>query len=83
MSAHFEHTIVLLNDEPTGKLVTIACRGYGGGVGAEVSFGGVKVSRIIFWVPQASRMGLGISIFPDVVPGRISTLVITAGAANK
>ena len=35
----FEHTIVLLNDDALGKLVTIACRGYGGGVGAEVAFG--------------------------------------------
>ena len=35
----FRHTIVLLNDECLGKLVTIACLGYGGGVGAEVAFG--------------------------------------------
>ena len=35
----FEHTIVLLNDDALGKLITIACRGYGGGVGAEVAFG--------------------------------------------
>lgn len=35
----FQHTIVLLTDEPAQKLVTIACRGYGGGVGAEVAFG--------------------------------------------
>ena len=28
-----------------------------------VSLGGVRVARIMFWVPQASRMGLGISIF--------------------
>jgi adenylate cyclase len=35
----FEHTIVLLNEEQTGRLVTIACRGYGGGVGAEVAMG--------------------------------------------
>ncbi|HEX2059373.1 MAG TPA: GAF domain-containing protein, partial [Thermoanaerobaculia bacterium] len=35
----FQHTIVLLNDEASQKLVTIACRGYGGGVGAEVAFG--------------------------------------------
>lgn len=35
----FPHTIVLLNDEPAGRLVTIACRGYGGGVGAEVAMG--------------------------------------------
>lgn len=36
----FQHTIVLLHDEPARKLVTIACRGYGGGgVGAEVAIG--------------------------------------------
>lgn len=35
----FTNTIVLLNDEPTQKLITIACRGYGGGVGAEVAIG--------------------------------------------
>lgn len=35
----FQHTIVLLRDEPADKLVTIACRGYGGGVGAEVAMG--------------------------------------------
>jgi len=35
----FEHTIVLLNDEASQRLVTISCRGYGGGVGAEVAFG--------------------------------------------
>jgi GAF domain-containing protein/pyridoxamine 5'-phosphate oxidase-like protein len=35
----FKHTIVLLNDEPTQRLITIACRGYGGGVGAEVPVG--------------------------------------------
>jgi adenylate cyclase len=34
------NTIVLLHDEPTQKLITIACRGYGGGgVGAEVAIG--------------------------------------------
>jgi putative methionine-R-sulfoxide reductase with GAF domain len=33
------NTIVLLNDEPSQKLITIACRGYGGGVGAEVAVG--------------------------------------------
>ncbi len=33
------NTIVLLNDEPAQKLITIACRGYGGGVGAEVTIG--------------------------------------------
>jgi adenylate cyclase len=34
------NTIVLLNDEPSQKLITIACRGYGGGgVGAEVAIG--------------------------------------------
>ena len=33
------NTIVLLNDEPAQKLITIACRGYGGGVGAEVAVG--------------------------------------------
>ncbi len=33
------NTIVLLNDESTQKLITIACRGYGGGVGAEVAIG--------------------------------------------
>jgi hypothetical protein len=35
----FSNTIVLLYDEPTQRLVTIACRGYGGGVGAEVVYG--------------------------------------------
>lgn len=35
----FEHTIVLLHEEQSGRLVTIACRGYGGGVGAEVAMG--------------------------------------------
>jgi len=35
----FKHTIVLLNDEASQRLVTIACRGYGGGVGAEVAMG--------------------------------------------
>lgn len=35
----FEHTIVLLHDEQANRLVTIACRGYGGGVGAEVAMG--------------------------------------------
>jgi adenylate cyclase len=35
----FQHTIVLLHDEQAGRLVTIACRGYGGGVGAEVAIG--------------------------------------------
>ena len=34
------NTIVLLNEEPSQKLITIACRGYGGGgVGAEVAIG--------------------------------------------
>ncbi|HEX8170413.1 MAG TPA: GAF domain-containing protein [Thermoanaerobaculia bacterium] len=33
----FDHTMVLLQQE--GRLVTIACRGYGGGVGAEVVIG--------------------------------------------
>jgi diacylglycerol O-acyltransferase / wax synthase len=28
-----------------------------------VSLGGARVARIMFWVPQATRMGLGISIF--------------------
>lgn len=35
----FAHTIVLLHEEPSARLVTIACRGYGGGVGAEVGMG--------------------------------------------
>jgi adenylate cyclase len=35
----FHHTIVLLNEEHAQRLVTIACRGYGGGVGAEVAIG--------------------------------------------
>jgi adenylate cyclase len=35
----FQHTIVLLNEESSNRLVTIACRGYGGGVGAEVAVG--------------------------------------------
>jgi adenylate cyclase len=35
----FEHTMVLLHDEDADRLVTIACRGYGGGVGAEVAMG--------------------------------------------
>jgi hypothetical protein len=35
----FTNTIVLLHDEPTQRLITIACRGYGGGVGAEVALG--------------------------------------------
>lgn len=35
----FDHTIVLLNDPAAERLVTIACRGYGGGVGAEVNVG--------------------------------------------
>jgi adenylate cyclase len=35
----FGNTIVLLFDEPSQRLITIACRGYGGGVGAEVALG--------------------------------------------
>jgi hypothetical protein len=35
----FKHTIVLLSEEHAQRLVTIACRGYGGGVGAEVAMG--------------------------------------------
>jgi putative methionine-R-sulfoxide reductase with GAF domain/predicted pyridoxine 5'-phosphate oxidase superfamily flavin-nucleotide-binding protein len=36
----FRHTSVLLYDEPCGKLVTLASRGYGeGGIGAEVRLG--------------------------------------------
>jgi adenylate cyclase len=36
----FTHTIILFNEETLGRLVTVACRGYGGGgVGAEVVHG--------------------------------------------
>jgi len=35
----FRNSIVLLHDEPSQRLITIACRGYGGGVGAEVALG--------------------------------------------
>lgn len=35
----FSNTIVLLYDESSQRLTTIACRGYGGGVGAEVVLG--------------------------------------------
>ncbi len=35
----FEHTMVLLYDEQCQRLITIACHGYGGGVGAEVALG--------------------------------------------
>lgn len=42
----FEHTIVLLNEEQSGRLVTIACRGYGGGVGAEVAIGDGLVGTV-------------------------------------
>jgi adenylate cyclase len=35
----FHHTMVLLYDDAVQRLVTIACRGYGGGVGAEVTVG--------------------------------------------
>ncbi|MBV8516604.1 MAG: GAF domain-containing protein [Acidobacteria bacterium] len=35
----FHHTMVLLYDNDVQRLVTIACRGYGGGVGAEVAVG--------------------------------------------
>lgn len=35
----FQHTIVLLAEEQANRLTTIACRGYGGGVGAEVTIG--------------------------------------------
>lgn len=35
----FKHTMVLLHDDAAQRLITIACRGYGGGVGAEVPVG--------------------------------------------
>ena len=35
----FEHTMVLLLDTSGDRLYTIACRGYGGGIGAEVPLG--------------------------------------------
>jgi WS/DGAT/MGAT family acyltransferase len=44
-----------------------------------VSLGGVRVERIMFWVPQASRMGLGISIFSyagDITIGVLSDAAV-------
>lgn len=43
-----------------------------------VSLGGVPVNRIVFWVPQASRMGLGISIFSYAGEITIGVLADTA-----
>jgi hypothetical protein len=42
---------------------------------AQLTLSGVPVSRIVFWVPQSGRMGLGISIFSyagDVTVGILS-----------
>lgn len=43
---HFEHTIVLLSEPENSKLITIACRGYGGGVGAEVPYGDGMIGAV-------------------------------------
>jgi hypothetical protein len=46
---------------------------------AQLTLSGVPVSRIVFWVPQSGRMGLGISIFSyagDVTVGILSDAAV-------